>query len=97
MFESCLKDKQTVYFYKFLLASKSSDGIMPLARKETCSVASYVSALRNNCLGGEIGRRSGFKIHRGKTRAGSSPAPGTKLISSTVPYAPKALYSIGFM
>ena len=28
--------------------------------------------------GGEIGRRKGLKIPRGKPRAGSSPAPGTK-------------------
>lgn len=29
------------------------------------------------CLGGEIGRRSGFKIRRWKQRVGSSPTLGT--------------------
>ena len=29
------------------------------------------------CPGGEIGRRKGLKIPREKSRAGSSPAPGT--------------------
>ena len=31
------------------------------------------------CLGGEIGRRSGFKIRRWKQRVGSSPTLGTNL------------------
>jgi hypothetical protein len=30
-----------------------------------------------NCRSGEIGRRTGLKIPRGKTRAGSIPASGT--------------------
>lgn len=32
----------------------------------------------HSCLGGEIGRRSGFKIHRWQQHVGSSPTPGTK-------------------
>ena len=34
------------------------------------------------CRGGEIGRRKGLKIPRGKLRIGSSPIPGTKKTSS---------------
>lgn len=32
-----------------------------------------------NCPSGEIGRRAGLKIQRDQTRAGSSPALGTKI------------------
>ncbi len=34
------------------------------------------------CPGGEIGRHKGFKIPRSFERAGSSPAPGTTVLSS---------------
>ena len=37
------------------------------------------NALLKGCPGGGIGRHKGLKIPRRKLRAGSSPAPGTKL------------------
>ena len=41
------------------------------------------SVNRYRCLGGEIGRRKGLKIPRGKPRAGSTPARGTIYKSTT--------------
>ena len=38
------------------------------------------------CPGGEIGRRKGLKIPRGKPRAGSTPALGTTIISDLNAY-----------
>ncbi len=42
------------------------------------SVNSLIFALpKNNCPGGEIGRRTVFRSQRGKPCAGSNPVPGT--------------------
>ena len=41
------------------------------------------SGLQNqNCPGGEIGRHTRLKILRWQQRAGSSPAPGTKILEA---------------
>lgn len=40
----------------------------------------FISWIFQSCQRGGIGRRSGFKIHRGQLRAGSTPAVGTNYI-----------------
>ena len=53
-----------------------------MAQKRRIAVTKNVVKSRHTILllrspGGEIGRRKGLKIPRGKPRAGSIPAPGT--------------------
>ena len=52
-------------------------GLMAFLKKSLHGILSF-GIMVKQCPGGEIGRRSGLKIHRSLLHAGSSPAIGTK-------------------
>jgi hypothetical protein len=50
----------------------------PVLRRDFLTLRSLTTKITTLlCRSGEIGRRSGLKIHRGQLRAGSIPASGT--------------------
>ena len=52
--------------------------------------------MRNECHGGETGRRAGFKIQLGQLSAGSIPARGTKALFQNILEHIKPLIVKGF-
>lgn len=55
------------------------------------SEAALEKGVNSACRSGEIGRRSGLKIHRALARAGSIPAFGTKIAGVYRPFIVKPL------
>ncbi len=67
-FEPLSQTSSTRWFYKFVCIHMASQQLY---------LPAPLGKMRGPCLGGEIGRRAGFKIRFLHGSVGSSPTPGT--------------------